>query len=183
MNKAELDQIRASAAASAPRLYTDLYSNLAYSWGNYLDKMLNATVDIAQGNDASALNIVKGTQSGNVQQQYDQGYKSFGPSVFFLIILTTRPGILDWQQLDNIVRWTYKENISGLAIASNNWGPNVNGPSDLPTTVRTFAILIEAANPGVVIQHPEVTFGALRAGFDADPVKLFSIVHQYVPAP
>jgi hypothetical protein len=79
----------------------------------------------------------------------------------------------------------YRDNLYGLEDANKTWGPNLDGPPDLPTTLAAFAKLMVATIPanGIKLLFENEVWAALRTGFAQDPVQLFAFVHTYLPVP
>jgi hypothetical protein len=184
MTAAQLATVKQNAHNTGVQLYSDVDRDLAYSWNNSFDNMLKAVALLAGGHRWDAWQTVKQTQSSSVQQHFDLGWSSFGEWTIWLTMLSTAPGIEGWGEVDNIVKSCYNSNLNGLVTANNTWGSNPNGPPELPPTITAFCQLMNAVftEPGVS-EFRKVTAGLLRFGLNDDVVKLFGLVHKYIPVP
>jgi hypothetical protein len=186
MNKAQLDALRAAFLSTNTQLYSDSETNLGWSWNNYTQDMFNAVVQYSKGDKGNSFQTIRHTQDNNpgAQGKFDLALRLYDEG-FYLIMMTAAAGILNWDEIKNIVEGSYTDNLGGLQDANTTWGPDTDGPADLATTLAAFAKLMASTIPadGKRLLFTKEVWGALRGGFNADPVQLFAIVHQYLPVP
>jgi hypothetical protein len=186
MTKTELDSLLASYSTGNNQLYNDLYTGLSWSWNNYTQDMFDAVSLYSNGNKGGAFQLIRNNTQGHnpsAQREWDLGAQLFDEG-FWLIMMTSATGILNWSEVSNWVDEAFHHNLFGLQRANSTWGSGADGPADLPTTLSAFAKLMVATVPtdGSRLLFTKEAWGALRGGFSADPVQLFAIVHQYIPA-
>jgi hypothetical protein len=184
MTRADFDRIK--DAYKGNQLYWDTYENLGWSWLNYRDLMFEAVGFYAKGNKGYAFTRVKASQAHNpdVQKGFDLALQLFDEA-FWLFVMTSGGGKLNWEEINGIIGVCYRDNLSGLEDANKTWGPNLDGPQDLPTTLAAVAKLMVATIPanGIKLLFENEVWAALRTGFAQDPVQLFAFVHTYLPLP
>jgi hypothetical protein len=184
MTSAQLNAQLQTLRTNGAQLYADLNTNLAYSWNNSFDDMSNATITLCNS-DYAAWQRVKQTQSQEVQGQFDLAWSTFGEWNIWLTMFTTAPGIEGWDPINGLVGASYQNNLDYFKRANNTWGSSPAGPPDLQNTVLAFCNLWTSAfvEPGFTLMWPKVRGGLLRFAFGNDVVKLFGLVHNYLPAP